>query len=189
MMSDIDLRKEINTLLNDHGHFILLQRTSRKLRCVCWDEKLKESTIKRYIEVTKDIETPHKECPKCLGAGWVSRIERIKTRRDVVLSNPALSEQIGTLSIGQHTFDAKAFFFQHDIRPQEGDYIFEVGWDGNKPTHLINSYRIQMAIDKREKAGRIEFWVAITKEDNIGTGIQGFGIKKLGPVYNYEILR
>ena len=188
-MFDIDLRKEVETIIEDHGHFVLLQRTSRKLRCVCWDEKLKESSIKRYKEVTKDIDTDLKECPKCLGAGWISRIERLKTRRQLAADIISLTSRLQTIETGQNTFDNKSFFFTHNVQPQDGDYIFEVGWDGVKPTHLINSYRIQLAVDYREKGGRIEFWQAVTKEDNLGTGIQGFGIKKLGPVYNYEILR
>lgn len=188
-MRDIDLRKEVEEILEDHGHFVLLQRTSRKLRCVCWDEKMKESSIERYKKSMGIIDTDLKTCPKCVGLGWVSRIERVKTRRQLAADIISLTSRMQTLSVGQNTFDTKLFFFEHDINPKEGDYIYEVGWDGMKPTHLINSYRIQVSNELREKQGRIEYWQVITKEDNIGTGIQGFTIKRLGPVINYEILR
>ncbi len=188
-MRDIDLREEMKAIVEDHGHYVLLQRTSRKLRCVCWDEKMKESSIEAYKKAMGIKDTDLKSCPKCLGAGWISRIERIKTRRQLAADIISLTSRLQTLDIGQTTFDNKLFFFEHDVNPKEGDYIFEVGWDGNRPTHLINAYRIQMSAEHREKQGRIEFWQAVTKEDNIGTGIQGFAIKRLGPVTNYEILR
>lgn len=188
-MLDIDLRKEFHDIIEETGHYVLLQRTSRKLRCICWDEKMKESSIERYMEYMKLVKTEHKECPRCLGAGWLSRIERLKTRRQLASDIISLTSRMQTLDIGQQTFDNKLFFFEHNVHPKEGDYIFEVGWNGIKPTHLINSYQIQMATDMREHQGRIEFWQVVTKEDNINTGIQGFGVKKIGPVHNYEIIR
>lgn len=189
MRNDMDLRKEFAEILDESGHYILLQRTSRKLRCVCWDEKLQESSIKKYKEYMRLLDTPHKECPKCLGSGWVSRIERVRTRRQLASDIISMTSRIQTLDIGKQTFDNLLFFFEHNIQPKEGDYIFEVGWDGIKPTHLIKSYSIQVANDLRQHEGRIEFWQAVTKEDNIGTGIKGFGVKNIGPVQNYEIIR
>lgn len=186
---DLDLRQEIRELLEESGHYVLLQRTSRKLRCVCWDEKMQESSIERYMQSMRLATTPHKECPKCLGSGWVSRIERVLTRRQLASDIISLTSRIQSLEIGKQTFDNKLFFFEHNVNPRDGDYILEVGWDGIKPTHLINSYRIQVSNDLREKQGRIEFWQVITKEDNIGTGIKGFGVKNIGPVQNYEIIR
>lgn len=189
MINDMDLRQEIDELLQETGHYVLLQRTSRKLRCICWDEKMKESSIENYLKYMKLLTTKHKECPKCLGSGWVSRIERVLTRRQLASDIISLTSRIQTLEIGKQTFDNKLFYFKHDVQPREGDYIIEVGWDGLKPTHVINSYIIQMSADMREHGGRIEYWQAITKEDNIGTGIKGFGVKQIGPIRNYELIR
>lgn len=186
---DMDLRKEFREILDESGHYVLLQRTSRKLRCVCWDEKMQESSIEKYMKSMKLLNTNHKECPKCLGAGWISRIERVLTRRQLASDIISMTSRLQTLEIGQQTFDNKLFFFEHNIQPREGDYILEVGWDGTKPTHLINSYLIQISNDLRQRQGRIEFWQTVTKEDNIGTGIKGFGVKNIGPVQNYEIIR
>lgn len=188
-MRDIDLRKEVAEILDETGHYVLLQRTSRKLRCICWDEKMQESSIDAYKKAMGIKDTQLKSCPKCLGAGWLSRIERVLTRRQLAADMISLTSRLQTLEIGQTTFDNKLFYFEHDVNPRGGDYIFEVGWKGNRPTHLINSYRIQVSNELREHKGRIELWQAITKQDNIGTGIQGFTIKKLGPITNYEILR
>lgn len=189
MIRDIDLRKEIGEILEDSGHYVLLQRTSRKLRCICWDEVAQESSMKKYRQLTNYSGNSLKSCPKCMGAGWITRIERVKARRDSASDVISETSRLQTLNVGQQNFDNRVFYFNDKIRPQDGDYVYEVGWDGLRPTHLIKAYRIQVAADLREKDGRIEYWQAVCKQDNIGTGIEGFTMKRLGPVVNYEILR
>lgn len=185
----MDLRKEIHDIIEETGHYVLLQRTSRKLRCICWDEKHQESSIKKYIERSGNFNSKYTACPKCLGEGWISRIERVKTRRQTnsnIISLPGKKQQA---PYGQVSIDTRLFFFEHDVNPKKGDYIMEVGWDKNKPTHLIQMYEISYADDMREQNGRIEFWQTFTKEDTVNKGIKNFAVKRIGPITNYEILR
>lgn len=184
----INLRKEIHKILDEYGHYVLLQRTSRKIRCICWDEKYQESSIELYIKRTKYNGEELKGCPRCLGKGWVSRIERHKVRREnasQIINLPNLKKQ---MNIGQISSDARVFWFMHNVQPKRGDMIYEVGWDRHKPTHLIQSYEISYPEDVRGDNGRIEFWEAVAKEKNVDNGMKKFTIRQIGPVKNYEIL-
>lgn len=169
----MDLRKEVNTIIEDTGHYVLLQRRSRFLRCSCWNEKYQE---------------PDNSCPICLGDGRVSRIERHKVRRELATNIITIPNAIQRTEIGRVATDTRLFFMKHDVHPKKGDIIMEVGWDKNKPTHLIAQYEISFADDMREHKGRIEFYQVTAKEISINTSdnIRGFAIRRMGPVLNYE---
>lgn len=172
----IDLRKEFTELIDDYGHYILLQRTSRKIRCRCYDEIRQEGDH---------------DCKLCLGKGWLSKIERHKTRYDAaiqVVSRPNLNILGPT---GHSWVDAKVFFFKHDTSLQVGDMIYEVGWDKRnpqKPTHLIRTYAINDTYEYRADNGRIEYRIASVKSETISTKIRNIVIRSLGPVKNYELV-
>lgn len=167
----INLRQEITKLIEDTGHYVLLQRTSRKIRCSCWNEKHQEADP---------------SCPYCLGLGWVSRIERHKIRRQTAVNVISLPNNIQQTPIGQLSTDTRLFFFKHDTMPKKGDIIMEVGWKGQRPTHLITTHEISHSDDMREQNGRIEFFQVTTKEKSVDTKIRGFSVRKIGPVRNYE---
>ncbi len=170
----MDLRKEINNIIEEKGHYVLLQRTSGKLRCVCWNE--------RYQEASSD-------CPRCLGKGFVSRIERHKVRRQLATNIISLPGKKKQTPMGQIIQDTRTFFFKHNVHPKKGDIIMEVGWNGQRPTHLIQAFEITNADDKREDGGRTEFYLVTTKERNISTPIRHVVIRQLGRIQNYEILQ
>lgn len=182
----MDLREELNELIQESGHYVLLQRASRRIRCVCWDEKYQESSVEKYHRETRQLKIIFKTCPRCLGKGWISRIERHKIRRDNASQVIALPQLIKQNPYGQLGSDAKVFYMEHDTHPKKGDYIYEVGWDGQKPTHLIQAYQINSAEDLRGDNGRIEFYSVVTEEMNISTQIRQFVIRQMGPVKNYE---
>lgn len=167
----IDLRQEVEGLIEREGHYVLLQRTSRKIRCTCWNEKYQEADP---------------NCPYCLGKGFVSRIERHKIRRQTAVNVIALPNNIQQTPIGQLSTDTRLFFFKHDTKPKKGDIIMEVGWRGQRPTHLITVYEISHADDMREHNGRIEFFQVTAKEKSITVPIYSFEVRKLGPIRNYE---
>lgn len=184
----MDLRKEINDIIEETGHYVLLQRTSRKLRCLCWDEKYQESAFQLYVERTGD-KRKLDGCPKCLGKGWVSRIERHKVRRQTASNIISLPGKIKQTTIGELVTDTRTFFMKYNVVPRKGDILMEVGWKGTTPTHLIQAFEISHADDLREKNGRVEFYQVSTKEISVDTKIRGFTIRKIGPIKNYEILR
>lgn len=190
--SSIDLRQEFDRIIEQYGHYVLMQRTSRRIRCVCWDEKVQESSVDIYVQRTKYKGKKLDTCPRCLGKGWISRIERHKVRRDnasQIIALPNLKKQ---MNLGQIAQDTRVFFMKWDTVPKKGDMIYEVGWDTlnpKKPTNLIQAFEIQTAEDMRAEGGRTEFYQVTTKEINIDTTIRGIVIRKLGPVENYEIVR
>lgn len=167
----VNLREEIHAIIEKQGHHVLLQRTSRKIRCRCWNEKYKEADPK---------------CPKCLGQGWVSRIERHKIRRDNASQVISLPSLISQQPVGLLASDARVFFFKHDTVPKKGDIIMEVGWKGNAPTHLIQAFEINSSDGLREDGGRVEFYQVVAKEKNMDTNIRSFAVRRIGPVRNYE---
>jgi hypothetical protein len=172
----IDLRKEFEELINQYGHYVLLQRTSRHIRCRCFDEVRQEGDA---------------SCRVCLGKGWISRIERHKVRYDSatqIVSRPNLN-QIGP--IGHSWVDARVFYFKHDVHLQVGDIIYEVGWDKKnpqKPTHLIRAFAINDVYAYRGDNGRIEYQVASVRAETVNTKIRNIVIRSLGPVKNYELV-
>jgi hypothetical protein len=184
----LDLRQEFDRIIEQYGHHMLMQRTSRAIRCICWDEKNQESSVNRYIQQTKYI-GPLNACPRCLGKGWISRIERHKIRRDnasQIIALPLLKKQ---MPLGQIASDARVFYMRWDSKPKRGDIIYEVGWNGKKPTHLIQAFEIQSPDDLRAEGGRTEFFQVTCKEINIDAGIRGIAMRQIGPVENYELLR
>lgn len=172
----IDLRKHFDEFLRDYGHYVLLQRTSRKIRCRCWDERHKEASP---------------DCRICLGKGWISRIERHRTRYDTaiqVVSRPNLNQ---LTPVGRNWVDARAFYFAHDVHPKVGDMIFEVGWhpyNPHKPTHLIRAYVINDVYPFRGDRGRIEYYMTSVKAETLQHKVRNIVVRSLGPVKNYEFI-
>lgn len=200
----MDLRHEFDRILDNFGHYVLLQRTSRQVRCICWNEKYQESSVEQYKRLTK-YPGELSGCPRCLGKGWISRIERHKVRRDNASQIIALPQLTKQMDIGQVATEARVFYMRFDAHPKKGDIIFEVGWRGHKPTHIIQCFEIQAAEDLRAgptgelyypiehkpnnpSSGRVEFYQVTTKEITIDTNIRDIVIRRLGPVANYEFI-
>lgn len=185
-MNEIDMRQESSELIKKHGFPVLFQRTSRKLRCICWNEKHQESDVEQYISVMKIRKNFPASCPRCLGTGRVSRIERHMVRRQQSAQAIMLPQLIQQGSPGLVASDARIFFLMHDVHPKKGDYIYEVGWDKSRPTHMRQAFKIQSVEDMRLENGRIEYYKVVTKESNVDTMIKGFVIRRIGPIQNYE---
>lgn len=186
----MDLREEIGQIINQYGYFALLQRSSRKIRCICWDEKYQESSVENYYRHVGQNAMPGQHnlrtCPRCLGKGWVSRIERHKLRADNASQVIALPQLIQQMPVGQLASDARVFYMMHDTHPRKGDFVYEVGWDRHKPTHLIQAYEINSSEGLRGEGGRIEYYQVVCKEANLATPVRQFTIRRLGPLKNYE---
>lgn len=172
----MDLRKEFDKLLKQYGHYILLQRTSRKIRCRCFDEVRQE---------------PLNSCSICLGKGWVSKIERHKVRYDSSIAQTSRGTLSTMTPAGAMWTDGKLFFFRHDVDMKVGDMVFEVGWDPknpHKPTHVIRSYELTDMFEYRSDNGRIEYRAGISKSQATNNNIRNIVVRSLGPIKNYEIV-
>jgi hypothetical protein len=153
----IDLRAEMETLLDNHGHIVFLRRALDR-RCGCWDEASREADS---------------ECPYCTGTGWLYQDERHLSRR-MPLTDPvvaALLEQrspVGLLGVGQFIF-----WFKHDVKPTRRDSILEVTLDEatGQPVQAINIEKIWdigQVQDFRDRYGRIEFWGCWVRDSQLG---------------------
>lgn len=172
-MQNYSLREEFDKILQEYGHWVILQRTSRKIRCRCWNERSQEADSK---------------CPLCLGSGWVSRAERHLVRQEnasQVVSRPAVRTQTEP---GIIWTPANQFFFRHDAHPQVGDMIYEVGWKGNRPVNLIAAHVIQHAEPVRGERGRIEYWNVFTRTVTVDKAFREQMIRtRFGAVPNYRL--
>ncbi len=173
MRNNIDLRKEIDDILKDYGYYVLLQRTSRKIHCSCFKEKYQE---------------PDSHCPICYGSGWVNRIEKHKTysqNQSLVVSKPGLNT-MGPL--GYIYTPANVYHFKHDVHPQIGDLIYEVGWNKDRPVNLHRCFKLSHSEAKRGDNGRIEFYFAASKAEAIDFKFKEWTIHSIGSKKNYEIV-
>jgi hypothetical protein len=173
MNNHIDFRKEFDEMMGDFGHAVLLHRSGRKIRCRCWSEK--------YQEADSD-------CMLCGATGWVSRVERHDVRRDPavqIVSQPNLNKQT---KIGKMWVDAQNFWMKHNVHPQVGDYIYEVGWKGSKPTHLVQAYVINDVRSLRGDHGRIEYWSVSCKGEIMNKSFKNMLVRSIGRTKNYEML-
>lgn len=158
---DIDIRAELTELMRANSYEVLVQRTSRKIRCKCFNEKYQESDSK---------------CPMCLGLGWLFKFEKVKTFKQDIRA--AIGNAIISTDIGRLTNENQTFFFEHNCEMNEGDYIWEVAWKNGMPISLVNLFKIEAILDKRGDNGRVEFKVVIAKKESIDKDFKNMYIGK-----------
>lgn len=173
MKNNIDLRAEFDEFVNDYGYDVLLHRSNKKIRCRCWNEKHQEADSR---------------CPICTGVGWIGRIERHKLTKQSatqIISRPNLNQ---LTPIGRQWIDAQTLYMRHDSHPQVGDYIYEVGWNQNRPSHLVTAYRINDVTVMRGDNGRVEYTMVSVKSENLDKKFRNIVVRSIGPIKNYEIV-
>lgn len=145
---DINLRDEMSELIDGSQYEVLVQRTSQKIRCSCFNEKYGE---------------PDAKCSKCIGTGWLFKFERHKTfKQDIIANNDG---DILVTPLGQLVQGYVKFFFTHDVLISQNDYIWEVAWKNNKPIKLVALYQIKSHSDQRGSSGTIEYKYAIAEKE------------------------
>lgn len=158
---NINLRDELAELSKESAYEVLVQKTSRKIRCSCFNEKYSE---------------PDPKCPKCIGTGWLFKFERQKAFKQSAsagVSGNVLIAEIGMVASGYSTF-----FFQHDAQIDEKDYIWEVAWKENKPIKLMNLYKAEGVEKKRGETGSIQYKVVMAKKESLDKDFKGMYIGK-----------
>lgn len=158
---NIDLRDEMNELAKESAYEILIQKTSRKIRCSCFNEKYSE---------------PDSKCPKCIGTGWLFKFEKQKAFKQS--ASAGTSGTIAFTEMGVITSNYSTFFFQHDTVIDEGDYIWEVAWKENKPIKLINLYKAQSVDKKRGESGSVQYKVVLAKKESLDKDFKNMYIGK-----------
>lgn len=169
---DINLREEMGQLLNKYGYKVLLQRTSRKLHCRCWNPETNEAQPR---------------CSICNGTGWVNRIESHYTRNDQGSLPISWGSRNKDTEIGRQLQGAEVLYFNHDAFPKEGDVIYIVGWDErNRPTHLVKAFNISYSHPHRANNGRIEYFQVHASNKVMDKDFHNFQVRKIGEIANYE---
>lgn len=158
---DVDLREEMCDLIKQTRYNVLLQRTSKKIRCRCFNHKYTEADSK---------------CPICLGTGWLFKFEKLRSFKqdvDTTAEGAILFTQVGEL---HHSY--KVFYFEHDTHPKVKDYIWEVQWAGNKPTKLNELFKIKEVSDQRGENGKIEYYTILAQREAIDKDFKNMHIGK-----------
>ena len=149
----IDLRYDMETILNYYGFFVLLHRNYR-IHCNCFRE-----------DIYKNGE---KGCSYCNGTGFVNRIEKHLTRRMVVMER-TMGGSMRDAEFGRMLVDDYKFFFHHYVMPKPQDLIYMVTWDNSDmPTHLIYEYEVVNTNELRGNNGRIEYWATYCRQRPFG---------------------
>jgi len=142
----IDLRNEMADLLEKHGHYAYLRRSTGR-RCHCWDPSTREADP---------------NCPHCTSEGWEYEDVKILIRK-TIMTDPMTAAFLQKSSpIGMFSVSDQIIWVKYDQKPNRMDKILEVslGTDGEpitaKKIELI--WEVNWAQDYRDKWGRVEFW-------------------------------
>lgn len=172
--NEINLRQEMNEILDEYGIWVLYQRLSSKVHCNhCWNEKYKEG---------------RSNCTYCGGTGWVSRLERRKVRKigaAIPISEPNLTSQT---ELGHMLVQQYRWFMAHDVYPRAGDRIFEVLWDTKdpyKPVELVTSHFINTSSDYRADGGAIAYWEAASRTVTTNLKVENIIMRSVGRIKDY----
>jgi len=142
----IDLRTEMASLLNDHGHYVYL-RTSTGQHCSCVDEHTGEADP---------------DCPFCTGEGWHYEDHKVLARK-TILTDPMTAAFLNKVAPqGRVSVSDQVFWVKYDKKPSRLDKILEVSLDTDGepevPRRIEIMWEINWSQDFRDKWGRVEFW-------------------------------
>ncbi len=168
----IDLRQGLSEILRDYGHPILYQRSNRKIRCKCWDNRWREADPR---------------CPICLGSGWLIRLERHIVRGNNAMQTVTYPNLHEESPIGNSWVPADVLYVKYSVHPRVGDVVIEVGWKGLRPTNVRYVYEVNHIQPNRGDNGRIEFYEMYIKSIPFDSSKYKIALKKYGSVITYEI--
>ena len=147
-MEDIDLRKEVEMLIEEYGVEMLYIRNNRKLKCRCYNNR------------TKDGDT---NCKICGGSGFVSILERVKG----IYQNYDETGFVRETEVGDVTSNTVIFYFNEKTVPVVGDRILLVAYDRTTsipvPININKSMSIISVDPIRGDRGRIESYKCFAK--------------------------
>lgn len=138
----IDMRKELDSLLDNIGIHVLYLMKSQYIRCKCYNP-------------LHQIGDP--KCPYCGGSGRVVTGEMVKT----ITHSVNLFYEIGmnqNMEIGNVYGDVQSFYIKHIYKPAIRDIICICKLDNkNMPIDIIKVYEITALDVYRCDNGRVEY--------------------------------
>lgn len=150
----VGFRKDYETIVEEYGSYYLIVRTNKKLRCSCVDSL---------------YSSPKKDCPICLGTGYLHRVERIKGRSVEGNVPETLAMSLKDVTPGILSVAARTFYLHHESIPTKKDLLITCDWNGLRPVFddYTNIYEISTAEPLKGSGGRTEFFRVSTKKDPI----------------------
>ena len=142
----IDLRVEMASMLEKHGHYVYLRRSTGR-HCACFNEATQEA---------------NPDCSFCTGEGWQYEDVKVLARKSFQ-TDPMTSAFLNNLTpLGRSAVGDVIFWIKWDEKPNRMDKIVEVTLDADgEPViaHRIEMiWEINFVHDYRDKWGRVEFW-------------------------------
>jgi hypothetical protein len=175
--TELDLRSAFNDFLEPYSQNVILQRVNLSSHCShCWNETMSEGNPR---------------CAYCLGRGYSSTFETVKSRRMSALNEHR--EQLETQSApGPEIVDEVFWFFEWGVNPQAEDIVYEVSWLDDAqvvPDQLLFAWRSTYSTPFRGSGGRIEFWRMSAKSRPIDRDMIGSHLRlALGQQATYQYL-
>jgi hypothetical protein len=155
----IDLRREMDILMNEYGHYVIIRHFDKTKRSVYWNNVAKEAVGGPAWEFTDYITLSRR----------VSRSTLTGTTAGLEMPNPA-----GLLDVPYITFYIKwNGAYPHGIT--NSDIIMQFEWSKTTSpsvdealTNVTGRYDILEAADMLGDMGRREYYICITRSDLAG---------------------
>ena len=152
----IDLRVELDDLLNTYGHWVMVRKYDTTTHSEYWDDELRESRG---------------------GAPWVYTDYVVRARKVIQRSGGVLSALEMPAPPGMLTIPYANYYLKWDAAGTIGnaDEIYEFPWDSDanpEPSQAVliceRKYNILESVDLLGDAGRREYYLCICRLDELG---------------------
>ncbi|CDQ41817.1 hypothetical protein [Virgibacillus salexigens] len=140
----MDIRKDLRNVLDKYGYDAIYIRRDKRFRCECYSERSGGQS--------------RTDCPNCFGTGFVTNIEKVRTRRTISSVPESLVRARKNFEIGNLSAKAYVYYLEHDINPKEGDLLIEAEWKNGVPLSILEKNVISIADPQRGNKGRTEFY-------------------------------
>jgi len=170
----LDLRKEFEDLLSKYGYSVLLIRSGKNRRCICWNDKTQESPV---------------TCPYCYGLGFISVVERHRCRSGIANIPETLARSNKQTDYGQVAVPSRVFYFRYNVKPNIKDLLIDCDFDKNGLPILsdYSIYEINTIDNLRSDNGRVEYSKIFCGIQAVQKEIVAFNVRKSGVDLIYDI--
>lgn len=170
----VDLRVEMDYMLENYGSDFLLIRNDKRYPCTC---------------ITQISASSNDRCPLCLGTGYWHSAEKIRGRTKATSSADTLPKSVNYTQIGDVGVSLRHFYTNYLVRPKGKDLIVVCEWNGKIPVfdEYTEIYEVNYAEPMRGDNGRIEYFKAVAKSDPVNMKLKFNNIKNNAGKLTYII--
>jgi hypothetical protein len=132
-------KEEFEKIIWKHGHYIILAKMNKSMRCTCVNPDTKEALP---------------TCGICLGTSYPIEYERHKVRvRDFTLNPRAIQ----AVAMGNDIGPQKVYYFKANVEISEGHLIVEADWHLSKPKKIHEVYQANYIYRAMGLGGEVTF--------------------------------